>query len=146
MIYCDTSFLVSLYVDRDARHPAAAKAASQFSETIPYVHLAELELTNSVRRLRVAGTIDDAELTAMLSQLERDIRDGFLERKPLSQAAHHKAAMEISERRMAMSSRSLDILHVAAAIILGADSFASFDANQRDLAKAEGFPLLPIKL
>ncbi|HET6409986.1 MAG TPA: type II toxin-antitoxin system VapC family toxin [Chthoniobacteraceae bacterium] len=146
MIYCDTSFLVSLYVNRDVRHPAAAKVASRFSESIPLVPLAELELVNSARRLCVARFLDEAELATLLSQLERDVRDGFLERRPLNQGAHSKTAMQISERRMAMASRSLDILHVAAAVVLEADSFASFDAKQRILAKAEGFRLLPANL
>ena len=35
--------------------------------------------------------------------------------------------------------RSFDILHVAAAIHLGAKEFLTFDANQRKLAEAEGF-------
>jgi len=145
-IYCDTSFLLSLYFDRDTRHPAAAREASRFTEGIPYTHLAELELTNSLRRLRVADTLDGGEFTAILSLLERDVRDGLLERKALRQAAHYQTAMEISARRMELSSRSLDILHVAAATVLDAPSFASFDGRQRELAKAEGLHLLPAKI
>lgn len=145
MIYCDTSFLVSLYVERDARHFAAAKVASRFTEAIPYTNLAELELTNSVRRLRVAGILSEGELEVLLSQLERDVRDGFLERKPLIQAAHYKTALEISDRRMNLSARFLDILHVAAALVLGTETFASFDARQRELAKVESLRLLSAK-
>lgn len=145
MIFCDTSFLLSLYFDRDARHPAAARVASRFTDGIPYTPLAELELTNSLRRLRVADTLDGTELTSILSLLERDVRDGLLERKAVNQSTHYKTAMEISERRMELSSRSLDILHVAAALVLGATSFASFDGRQRELAKAEGLHVLPVK-
>ncbi|MDB6005442.1 MAG: PilT protein domain protein, partial [Prosthecobacter sp.] len=34
--------------------------------------------------------------------------------------------------------RGFDILQVAAALVLGADEFLTFDANQKKLAEAEG--------
>ncbi len=40
--------------------------------------------------------------------------------------------------------RSFDILHVAAALHLGAREFLSFDSNQRELAKAEGLKIRPV--
>ena len=39
--------------------------------------------------------------------------------------------------------RSYDILHVAAAMVLSATEFWSFDARQRDLAKAAGLLVGP---
>lgn len=146
MIYCDTSFLVSLYVERDVRHAAAARAASRFTEAIPYVALAELQLTNSVRRLHVGRVIAQGELVSLLAQVERDVREGFLVRQALHQGTQYKLALEMSERHMALNARSLDILHVAAARALEAEGFASFDTRQRALAKAEGLALLPLRL
>ncbi len=146
MIYCDTSILASLYVAADVNHVAAARAASRFVAAIPYTHLVELELTNALRRLFVAGKISEPDLHALLAQLERDVRDGFLEHKPLNQSMLYREALEISERRLLLAARSLDILHVAAARLLGAEGFASFDTRQRTLAKAEGLPLVPLRV
>lgn len=146
MIYCDTSFLASLYVAVDRNHVAAARSASRFVAAMPYTPLGELELVNALRRLSISGKIAEAGLSAMLDQVERDVRDGFLERKVLNQAALHREALDISERRMELAARSLDILHVAAAKLLGAEGFASFDTRQRSLAKAEGFSLIPARV
>ncbi len=146
MIYCDISFLASLYVAIDVNHGAAARAASRFVEAMPYTPLGELELINAFRRLQMAGKVPAADVTTMLSQIERDVRDGFLERKVLNQTALYQEALDISERRIALAARSLDILHVAAARLLGAGGFASFDARQRSLAKAEGFSLVPSRI
>jgi hypothetical protein len=53
----------------------------------------------------------------------------------------HAALMTEAERLSArysekLGTRSLDILHVAAAVILGRDAFLSFDGRQRSLARA----------
>jgi predicted nucleic acid-binding protein len=40
-------------------------------------------------------------------------------------------------------SRSLDLMHVAAAILLGAETFLSFDGRQKQVAEAEGLLVRP---
>jgi predicted nucleic acid-binding protein len=42
-----------------------------------------------------------------------------------------------------MGTRSLDVLHVAAASLLGALQFVSFDRRQRSLAFKAGLKILP---
>jgi len=116
------------------------------AEAIPYVHLAELELTNSVRRLCVAGVLDRSDLPASPAQLERDVRDSLLERRPLNQAPLYKTALELSERRLDLSLRALDILHVSAVLLLGSTAFATFDPRQRGPAQAEGLSLPPARI
>lgn len=45
----------------------------------------------------------------------------------------------LSERHtLGAGHRTFDILHVATALVLGATEFCTFDANQRQLAEAEG--------
>jgi len=41
-------------------------------------------------------------------------------------------------RTIAAGHRALDILHVAAALEIGADLFLTFDGNQQELARQEG--------
>lgn len=143
MTYCDTSFLASLYLKADANHAPAMKAAARFQESIPLSLLAELELTNALRRAAELNVLSKKELADALDQIERDIQDGYLERKPVNQADQYKLAMELSRRRAALLVRSLDILHVATALLSGAKVFASFDSRQRALAQAEGLSVIP---
>ena len=42
-----------------------------------------------------------------------------------------------------LGTRSLDILHVAAALVLGATEFCTFDTRQGKLAKATGLHVQP---
>jgi predicted nucleic acid-binding protein len=53
-------------------------------------------------------------------------------------------AMYVEARRLSLrwsaklGTRSLDILQVAAAVVVGADTFHTFDERQKKLAKAAG--------
>jgi predicted nucleic acid-binding protein len=54
-------------------------------------------------------------------------------------AATYDVARQLSRRHTAtLGTRTLDTLHVAAAIVLHADSFYTFDRAQARLARASG--------
>lgn len=142
MTYCDTSFLASLYL-KDDNHIPAVKLAGKFKQAIPYTLLAELELINASRRSAERKIINAQDLASTLSQIERDIADGFLVRTPINQSDQYKLAMDISKRRAGLLCRSLDILHVSTAVLVGAEVFASFDVRQKQLAEAEGLVVAP---
>jgi predicted nucleic acid-binding protein len=53
-------------------------------------------------------------------------------------------AMELSDRHtQSFATRSLDLLHVATALIISARCFYSFDERQRQTASAEGLSIKP---
>ena len=142
MIYCDTSFLLPLYVTNDVFHQAATTQAVHFTEGIPYTPLGELELTNGLRRLLAAKVIRPTEHHLAFRQIDEDLRDGILQRTGLPQSEHFQKARELSkEFTPALQARSLDILHVAAALLLDAGCFYSFDTKQRLLAAQVGLTL-----
>lgn len=144
MIYCDTSFLLALYVRRDFFNPQALKAAAKFTDPIPYTLLGELELLNGVHRILAARIVSRSEHDLILRQISQDEIDGFFVRNPMNQADHFAKARELSKRHTpTLSCRSLDILHVAAALLAGATSFASFDSKLRTLANAAGLGSTP---
>jgi predicted nucleic acid-binding protein len=144
MIYCDTSFLLALYVQRDFFNPQALKAAAKFTNPIPYTLLGELELVNGVHRILAARIVSRSEHDTILRQISQDEAEGFLVRSPMNQADHFAKARELSRRHTpTLSCRSLDILHVAAALLAGATRFASFDSKQRTLAHAAGLRSIP---
>ena len=75
----------------------------------------------------------------MLADLKTDLISGDLITVPGPWPQIHLAAERLSERYTdANGHRSMDILHMATAIELGAREFLTFDANQRRLASAEG--------
>ncbi len=147
MTYCDSSFLASLYVTTDVFNPQARKEAAKFTSAIPYTLLNELELLNALRRGLGDGSLDQAAHDAVIRDIDADEADVLLERAALNQIKLYEKARELSKKHTpALACRSLDILHVASAVVLGAQKFASFDHRQRKLAAAVGLPLVPLTI
>ena len=97
-----------------------------------------LETTNALelRIFRGQATRQDAEKA--LHNLEVDIRHGVLNVTSVPPITWD-TARDLSRTHSAkLGTRSLDILQVAIAIVLRADTFLTFDRNQAALAQAEG--------
>jgi predicted nucleic acid-binding protein len=78
-----------------------------------------------------------SKLKAARSLLARDIENGVFEQKPLPEMAFARAKRLAQTRTARLGTRTLDILHVASALLLGADTFYTMDRNQAKLARAE---------
>jgi predicted nucleic acid-binding protein len=144
LIFADTSFLVSLYLPNDRLTTLAATVAADFRSAIAYPLLTELELTNTLWRAVGQKRISNELATNIFRDLNRDLVDGFLQQCGLDAVAHYHKAIELSRRCASQHlTRSLDVLHVAAACLLETLSFASLDTRQRKLAASVGLKLLP---
>jgi predicted nucleic acid-binding protein len=143
VICCDTSFLFSLY-GRDSLTGTAVSEAGHLKDAISISVLNELEWENAIRLSLFRNTLDSILANGMLADYVADLNLG-----KLSQAACDLSAVIAGAKRISLAysqhggHRTFDILHVAAALHLGARDFLSFDANQRKLAKAEGLKIRP---
>jgi predicted nucleic acid-binding protein len=147
VIYCDTSFLLALYVENDFFHVRASRTAARFRAPIPLTLLVELEMVNGIRRCLAAKIIRAQEHDAIFRQLAEDEAHGIFFRPPLQSAEHFARARELSRKfTPEISARSLDILHVAAALVLKASELASFDEKQRLLARKAGLKVIPANI
>ena len=147
MTYCDSSFLASLYVTSDVFNPQARREAAKFTRAIPYTLLNELEFLNTLRRGLGDRSIDQPFHDTIVREIEVDKVEGLLESTSLNQIKLYEKARELSRKHTsALACRSLDILHVASALILGAKAFASFDLRQRKLAAAVNLTLVPARI
>lgn len=76
--------------------------------------------------------------------LRLDVRGGFYSLPVLDWHAVFLRANHLSQRHARKRLvRSLDLLHVAAALEIGASEFLTFDDRQRDTAQAEVLKVLP---
>ncbi len=130
-IYTDTSFLVSLY-SPDANSAAAVRAvkASAFV-TI----LGELELLNAFGLRVFRKEVTEAQAQSSLSDFEKDLRDGLFQLRGLPDPVFERARQLSRQTTPKLGTRAADVLHVAAALELGADYLYSFDHHQRKLAQ-----------
>lgn len=140
MVVCaDTSFLYSLYA-YDA-HSAQALAWTRSSgQAISISELTEYELGNALRCSGFRHVLPAGQASAFLAQYEADRALGLILGTPCNLAAVISHAKRLSATYTLFSGhRGFDILHVAAAIEMGASAFLTFDGKQKQLAIAEGF-------
>lgn len=144
MIFPDTSFLLPLYFEGDAFHASASKIASRFTEALPLTWLGEIELATGLHRALANDWIAAEDHRRAFLMMDRDLADGILARTPVDPARFLPVALRLAgDHFKSNPARTLDLLHVASAVVLGATVLASFDVRQRSLAKACGLELLP---
>jgi predicted nucleic acid-binding protein len=139
--YADTSFLVSLYV-LDANSALAVASMEQAKLPILLTPFGELELTNAISLRLFRRELPASKVKAAQALVRKDLSEGVLLQKPLPEGLFDRAMQMARRRTPQLSTRTLDVLHVASAVKLQADTFYTFDRNQEKLAKAEGL-LLP---
>lgn len=101
--------------------------------------LHELEVRNALQLGVFRDVLTQDEAKAANANISADLRAGRLVRTAVRWPAIFRIAARLSEQHAARAgTRSLDILHVAAAKALHVREFASFDARQRALATAAG--------
>lgn len=142
--YPDTSFLCSVY-----REQAFSKQADKILKSLPgpliYTGLLEFEFRQAIELQVFLHSQDRAkgysrhEAGLMLADWEADCARGLNRIVPCDLTAVLHLSQSLSTRHTAQGGhRTLDILHVATAVHLGAEKFLTFDARQRALATHAG--------
>ena len=136
--YFDTGILLKAYVaEKDSA--AADAMILEVAAPIPFTHLHEIELRTALRVKRGRGEIADGELKLALRDLQEDINAGRLKKPIYDLPDVFRKAEELSAKHAtATLCRSLDILHVATAVVIGSMNFFTFDARQASLATRAG--------
>lgn len=125
--YADSSFLVSCYV-LDANTKTATAYLSRLSAPLAWTALHALEVRNAFELGVFRGLLTTADVAAALANLESDLRSGRLVRATVRWPTAFRRAARLSELHSATTgTRSLDMLHVAAAKSVRSVEFISFD-------------------
>jgi hypothetical protein len=141
--FADTGFLASLYL-QETTSPQARAAMQAAPVVLPLTPLAILELRNAFNRAVHRQRITTSQRDALWQDIEADIASGFLVVTPVASEELHVKARQLSDSYTpSLGTRSLDLLHIAAAQILAARIFFSFDDRQRKAAAAEGLEVKP---
>ena len=137
-LWLDTSVLVSLYVP-EARSVRVARLVQRAGEPVPFSQLHELELANALRLLRFRREAKPKAVDATLARIAEDLHEGVLLRSAIEWPATFTKALELSSRyTQRVGSRSLDLLHVAAAVLAHSDRFVTADQRQGAIARRVG--------
>ena len=142
-IYADTSVLFSLYVT-DANSPRADAWRQANPVPIGFTGFHRIELRNALSVAVFQQRLTTAEALAAWQEVQQDLASSQLVAKPdLWEKLVQEAESLAEHHTPVLGTRSLDILHVAAALVLGATEFCTFDTRQAKLAKAAGLHVQP---
>jgi predicted nucleic acid-binding protein len=141
--YFDTAVLIKAYITEDNSADADA-LIQQGSPPIPFSPLHAIETRNALRLKCHRAEITKAQLRGALKQVQADVEAGVLKEPDCDLSEVFRSAEELSAKyAVTTGARTLDILHVAAAQVIGASTFVSFDKRQRAVAQKAGLEVLP---
>jgi len=137
-VYVDSGILVKSYVYEENSDQAIA-LLEESSGGIIYTCLHSIEIPNAICLKRFRREITRAQMNASLKALNSDLKQGYLFRPDVEVSDLFDLARTYSLKYSAeLGTRSLDILHVAHAMLLKCESFLSWDPRQSRLASAVG--------
>lgn len=140
--YADTSFLATLYLT-DPRLETSASSLAAVGGRTPLTPLGRLELLNTLQLAAFRRLITIAEAAELVASVKADIAAGILYFLPFPDGVFEQAeALSLSHSHR-LGLRSLDILHVATTLALGADTLLTYDRRQAALARAAGLRIRP---
>jgi hypothetical protein len=144
LTYADSGFVVSLYRPTEELSSAARKAIKKAPGPVILSPLSLLEIRNALNVAIHRGEMTAAGREAVLADIRQQLETGFFRIAEVSQARIYARAAELSDRYTAeLLTRSLDLMHVATALLCDARLFLSTDTRQRKAAKAEGLAVKP---
>ena len=113
---------------------------------VPFTALHQLEIPNAFELLVGRGLLRREEARAVHGHLKDDIEQQRLLALSLDLNRVFADAARLSHEHTAkVLTRSLDLLHVAAAHLIGCSQFVSADDRQLAVAKASGLRTVDIK-
>jgi predicted nucleic acid-binding protein len=135
-IYADTSFFVSLYLPD--RHSEEAERRMAAKPSLWFSPLHRAEWMHAVSQHVFRKEISAAEARRVQAQLQRDLGRGLWLKVDPPESVWD-TCVELARRHGSrLGMRTLDSLHVAAALELAAKAFWTFDEKQAKLAAAAG--------
>lgn len=143
-VYFDSSALVAIYV----AGPFSARVRSEVVRfgAVAFTPLHDLEVRNAFRALHGRKALSAAQRTELERLLDLDLRAGRLASTSLDLAAVFLRAEQLSAAHTSkLLCRSLDILHVAAALELRRAELVSADERQLHLAATVGLKAIDVR-
>lgn len=122
----------------------ARKEVMRTSKPILLSPLSLLEIQNALNFGINRREITRGQRDAVLSEIDAQIEKGFFRMVDASQSSIYAKAQELSNKHTPITAtRSLDLLHLSAALLSGARTFLTFDKRQAKAGTAEGLAVKP---
>jgi predicted nucleic acid-binding protein len=136
IVYADSSFVVSLYVE--SQHSLTAEALLRQRPRIYLTPLILAEWAHAVAGQVFRGQMSASDALRVDNEFENDRKIGLWFEVAIPEDAFELCADLARRHGTKIGVRTLDSLHVASALELKAERFWTFDERQAKLARAEG--------
>jgi predicted nucleic acid-binding protein len=145
-LYSDTSWWLGYKCRRDSHHLAALSLFDQDPDAeVMWTPWQRVEVFNGFCQAERAGLLAEGESRRVIRLLEQEVRIGYWPHVEFDWTDAVRMAGELrAEHSLRLVVRSMDLFHVAIAIVVGADALLSFDAEQIALAEAAGVEVLSL--
>lgn len=144
MTYLDTSSLIALYYPEDKTDRLTSYLFDHPSPLL-FTWLHEMEFTNGLQLKLFRKEATATLVAATLTDLHADVQSGVLHQMPLANAVFFATALRLSTTHSpSIGTRTLDLLHIAAALTLQATAFITNDDRQAQAATAEGLKVVRV--
>jgi len=137
MLYLDTSALLKLYLNEQGSEPTQRLVAGQ-RHPLPVWEIQQMEFVNAMRLKVFWKDISPADADRQIELFKDRRRRGLYYHPEIDRLELAGAFERLSRKTMQTGARTLDILHVACALVLGARQFVTFDAKQTLVARQAG--------
>jgi predicted nucleic acid-binding protein len=142
IVYCDTSFLVSLLNDEDVNYRAARELAGKYRTSdfvVCEVHLLEVPASVRAATHRAVDPIPEHVARRVINRFDRAVNRKMFQRKQLEgDSALHMARSLGEAHGWKERHTSFDLWHLGAAWALSAATFLTFDKRQKRIANLLG--------
>jgi predicted nucleic acid-binding protein len=145
--YADTSWWIARNSSVERHHRAAIRVFDDFHDLrVMWTPWQRVEIFNTLVQQERGGFLAPGEARRGCRLLEMEVRLGYWPHREFSWTNAIRKAVTLANKfgpRMAI--RSMDLFHVAIALVLKAETFLTFDDEQRMLAKAGGLKVIALK-
>jgi len=142
IVYCDTSFLVSLLNDEDVNHGAARKLAAKHRSgefVLCDVHMLEVPASVRAATHRELNPIPELVARRVINRFDRAVNRKMFQRKRLEGEEAMNMARNLGEvHGWKERHTAFDLWHLGAAWTLSASVFLTFDKRQKRIARSLG--------
>ncbi len=142
----DTGFVAKLYL-LEPESEQARTIIYGITSPVLLTALHALEVANTFQRAVFSKVITPAQAQGCLQDFNADQTAGLFKIVALDHTRLLESAQALTQKHTAtIGTRTLDLIHIAAALEMGADTILSRDDRQRKAAQAEGMNVLPADL
>lgn len=145
MNYWDTSALLKLYV-REPDSPYFTSLVSSAASPLLTSDLARIEIYSALSRKERAGELETGAAEVLFASFQTDSTRGRIVTLPIGSDVLGEAirlTRQAHGKTPPLLIRSLDTLHVASALVSGANTVIATDSRLRQLAATAGLAQLP---